>query len=428
MSQASDQALYRNVLSSMRDGVLAVGEEGQLLIVNDAAGHLLNLDPAALIDRSLAEALFDEPGLAPLADTVIDAVFAKTEISRTEVAVSVAGVEKWLAVTTHLMPQSEDRQGLVVVITDITGPKRHDELKRLFGQYLDPRIVDQLEGDPETATRGAGRDMTVQFSDLVGFTRLTETLRPEDLIRLINRHLGETARIVRAHGGVVDKFMGDGVMAFWGPPFLDKEQAPVSACAASLDMIEAVGDLQRWAKDELGLQIDPIGLRIGIATGPVVAGSVGSDDARSYTVMGDTVNVAARLEARNKELGTRILINGATADAVGDVYALREMGQIQLRGRQEAVDTFELLGAAAALDGALARRRDLYLQAFDAYRAGDFPRAIQGFAGCLALDARDQGARRMLDMAIEAAEPGSAGATLEGADAGAVGSGMAEAP
>lgn len=404
MSQATDQALYRNVLSSMRDGVLAVGEAGQLLIVNDAAGTLLNLDPEALVGRSLAEALFDEPGLAPLADTVIDAVFDKAEISRTEVAVTVADVEKWLAVTTHLMPQSDDRQGLVVVVTDITGPKRHDELKRLFGQYLDPRIVDQLEGDPETATRGASRSMTVQFSDLVGFTRLTETLPPDLLIRLINRHLGETARIVRSHGGVVDKFMGDGVMAFWGPPFLGLNRAPAAACAASLDMVAAVADLERWAQDELGLKIDPVGIRIGIATGPVVAGSVGSDDARSYTVMGDTVNVAARLEARNKELGTRILINDATAKEIGDAYALREMGHIALRGRQETVDTFELLGLPDTLDAQSVRRRDLYLRAFEAYRAGDFGRAIEGFAGCLAMDARDQGARRMLDLAIQAAE------------------------
>lgn len=408
MAVASDQTLYGNVLSSMRDGVLAVDLHGQLLIINEAAGNLLDLDPKGLIGRPLAEALFDQAGLASLADTVIDAVFEHKEISRTEIEVEVRGAQAWFAVTTHLLQAPEDESGLVVVITDITTPKRHGDLKRLFGTFLDPRIVEQLEGDPENASRGTNREMTVLFSDLQGFTRMTESLPAADLVRLINRHLGETARIIRAHGGVVDKFMGDGVMAFWGPPFMDPEEGARAACASALEQLEAVAKLPDWAASELpgGEGVGPIGLRIGIATGQVVSGSVGSDDARSYTVMGDPVNVAARLEAYNKELGTRVLVNGETERHIDGHFAVRDMGQITLRGRQQAETVFELQGLRDDQVKADRDRARAYAAAMAAFRDQRYPDAIAGFASCVASDAGDKGARRMLSEAIRMADQG----------------------
>ncbi len=186
-----------------------------------------------------------------------------------------------------------------------------ERMKQTFGKYIDPRILEHVLAQPgaEAAT-GGRRDMTVSFADLVGFTSLSERLTPLLMVTLLNRHFGMQALAVQEHLGVVDKFVGDSIVAFWGPPFVKAEEHAGLACRAAQAQLRALDKLRRELPDITGLRRDAptVDLCIGICTGEVVVGNIGSENTRSYTVVGDTVNLAARLERANRVYGTRILV------------------------------------------------------------------------------------------------------------------------
>ena len=195
-----------------------------------------------------------------------------------------------------------------------------ERLKQTFGKYIDPRILEHVLAQPGAEAVGGGRrEMTVLFADLVGFTGLSERLTPLLMVTLLNRHFGLQALAVQEHHGVVDKFIGDSVMAFWGQPFVKPEEHAVLACRAAQAQLAALDTLRRELPDITGLRRDApvIDLGIGICTGEVVVGNIGSENTRSYTVIGDTANLAARLERANRVYGTQILIGESTAQAIG---------------------------------------------------------------------------------------------------------------
>jgi adenylate cyclase len=201
--------------------------------------------------------------------------------------------------------------------------KQH--LKQTFGKYIDPRILDDVIGHTDSAVASGRREMTVLFADLVGFTSLSERLTPSLMVTLLNRHFGLQAAAVQEHSGVVDKFVGDSIMAFWGPPFVRPEEHAALACRAARAQLLALDTLRRELPEITGLRRDAptIELCIGICTGEVIVGNIGSENARAYTVIGDSVNVAARLESANRLYGTHALISESTAQAIGSQFELR---------------------------------------------------------------------------------------------------------
>src|SRR5882762_4113023 len=213
-----------------------------------------------------------------------------------------------------------------------------ERMKQTFGKYIDPRILEHVLAQPGAEAVGGGRrDMTVSFADLVGFTSLSERLTPLLMVTLLNRHFGLQAIAVQEHHGVVDKFVGDSVMAFWGPPFVKPEEHAVLACRAAQAQLGALDALRRELPEITGLRRDAptVELCIGICTGEVVVGNIGSENTRSYTVIGDTVNVAARLERANRLYGTQILIGETTAQAVAQKFETREIDIIFVKGKTE---------------------------------------------------------------------------------------------
>lgn len=271
-------------------------------------------------------------------------------------------------------------------IGDLTGSFNHmvDELrmkeriKDTFGKYMDPRIVSNLLEHPEfTQPGGERREMTVMFIDLKGFTSISEALPPDDLIIMINKFFGHMTEAISANKGVVDKFMGDAVMAYWGPPFTNQNEHAELACRAAasalqhldafrLDVIAAVGDA---AKD---LDID---LRIGISTGPVVVGTVGSSASRSFTVMGDPVNLGSRLEGANKAYGTHIMLSERTHELAGAGFVMRELDLIRVKGKTQPTRVYELI-----VDDAIsASARDQFEAGIAAYRAREWDSADKAF-------------------------------------------------
>ena len=213
------------------------------------------------------------------------------------------------------------------------------KMKRLFGQYVSKDVYEQLVADPTRARLGgARREMTVLFSDIRGFTSVSERGEPEAIVDTLNEYFTRMVEIVFAHHGTLDKFVGDMVMALFGAP-LDDPQHADHAVAAALEMIDALAALNRkWAAE--GRPALDIG--IGISTGPMIAGNIGSEAIMSYTVIGDAVNLGARLESLNKEYGTRIIISDATKDRLTGRYTLRSLGDVVVKGKTRPVAIFEV--------------------------------------------------------------------------------------
>ena len=216
-------------------------------------------------------------------------------------------LDETLAVT------SQDEIGYLTVAFNsmVEQLRAKERMRETFGRYVDPRIVERLISGAALATEGQRRVMTVLFCDVKGFVGVSEEMTPQGLVKVMNRYFSTMSAPIHQHGGIIDKYIGDAIMAYWGPPFTaDGDQAQFASLAA-LDMLDRVAPFRAELPDLLGLKNVPISfdIRVGIATGEALVGSVGSEVMMSYTVMGETVNLASRLEGANKLYGSRILVS-----------------------------------------------------------------------------------------------------------------------
>src|SRR5215510_8592004 len=275
-----------------------------------------------------------------------------------------------------------------------------EKMKQTFGKYIDPRILEHVLAQPGAETVGGGRrEMTVLFADLVGFTSLSERLTPSLMVTLLNRHFGLQATAVQEHHGVVDKFVGDSIMACWGPPFVKPEEHAVLACRAAQSQLSALETLCRELPEITGLRRDvpALELRIGICTGEVVVGNIGSENTRSYTVIGDTVNLTARLERANRVYGTQVLIGETTAQAINQEFETREIDIIAVKGKTETTRIFELLPTKGKLSEELERLRERYAQGRRAFLAQEWDVAEATFRECLQVRPNDGPSRVLIE-------------------------------
>lgn len=282
--------------------------------------------------------------------------------------------------------------------------KLKEKIRDTFGKYVDPKVVAGLIERPElTGSTGDRRNMTVYFCDMKGFTTLSEEITPASLVTLLNRYFTLMSEEIRKRGGVVDKYMGDAVMAFWGPPFVAADQQAQLACEAALAQTVRFESFIAEVPELLGYKkfAPDIGIRIGIATGDVIVGNIGSAVSMNYTVMGDTVNTASRIEGINRLYGTRILINEATAQAVRGQFLLREVDRIVVKGKSAAVGIFEVMGDATAEAPSSVQLIERYENGLAAYRARDWTGAMAHFRSCLEIAPDDGPAKTMLDRIAE---------------------------
>ena len=273
-------------------------------------------------------------------------------------------------------------------------------MKQTFGKYIDPRVLEQVLAESGEEAVASGRhEMTVLFADLVGFTGLSERLTPLLMVKLLNRHFGLQALTIQEHRGIVDKFVGDSIVAFWGPPFVKAEEHATLACHAAQEQLLALDTLRRELPDITGLRRDApdIDLRIGICTGEVVVGNIGSENTRSYTVVGDSVNVAARLERANRVYGTQILINENTAQAINSQFEIREIDTISVKGKTETTRIFELMSASGQLSDESLRLRERYDVARRSYLTQAWDTADAGFRECLQIRPNDGLSRVLIE-------------------------------
>jgi len=262
------------------------------------------------------------------------------------------------------------------------------QIRETFGKYVDPRIVAGLIDRPElTDPKGSRREMTILFCDMKDFTTFSEGMTPAALVSVLNRYLTVMSDPVRLHNGIIDKYIGDAIMAFWGPPFTGADEQARLACLAALDQRAGLAAFRAELPDLIGLKrgFPEIDMRIGIATGDVVVGSIGSEQTRNYTVIGDTVNLASRLEGANKTYGTRVLISQATCHLAADMVETREIDSVLVVGKTEPQRIFELLGQKGEVARERLALRDAYSEALDAYRRKAWGEARAGFESCLTI-------------------------------------------
>ena len=264
---------------------------------------------------------------------------------------------------------------------------RHKErIRETFGRYVDPRVVEGLINQPKlAAAEGQRRVMTIMFCDMKGFTTLSEGMTPQGLVKVMNRYLSTMSEPIRRHGGVIDKYIGDAIMAYWGPPFVEETDEGQFACLAASEMIKRIAPLREEVTELLGVRVIPTecDVRIGVATGEALVGSIGSEIMMNYTVMGDTVNLAARLEAANKFYGSRSLIAAATVAKTDDTIQFREIDRLMVAGQTQPQAVFELLGRKDELTPKQDLLRTRYADGLLAYRAQRWEQARAAFRAVL---------------------------------------------
>jgi len=296
-------------------------------------------------------------------------------------AVEAGHLEEKLVVTT----QDEIGQLTTAFNSMVEQLRLKERIRETFGKYIDPRVVEGLIDRPALASEGQRRVMTVLFCDVKGFSGTSRGTTPQGLVKVMNRYLSAMSGPIRAHEGIIDKYIGDAIMAYWGPPFTaDEDQARLASIAA-LDMLEIVPQLRAELPELLGVRNlpAPFDVRIGIATGEALVGSIGSELMMSYTVMGDTVNLASRLEGANKAYGSRILVSEATVASAAADIEVREIDRIVTVGQTQPQTVFEIMGRKGALTTAQIALRDHYSDGLAAYRARRWDDARRAFAAAL---------------------------------------------
>jgi adenylate cyclase len=412
------QADYQNFIAKTRE-VMALVEQGQKqeaqildrqleeqeAILNDRIYNLLvNLDQFAAAtarqvevhEQNLLVFNFWIATLATLLGLTLAVILTQrlTRPIKTLMA-GVAAVESG-NLETQVQVQSGDEvetlaQSFNAMVQEV---RQKQVLKEAFGQYVDPRIVETLMSqEPETNNRNNGRkaEVTVFFSDLAKFSTISEMLTPDRLVSLINQYLTLATLPITETQGVIDKFIGDAIVAFWGPPFVPETDHAGLACRAALEQLGQLMTLQRLLPDIVGIRkgLPQLGVRVGLDTGELVIGNVGTDHLQSYTIIGPTVEVAETLEGANKRYGTQILLTERTRELAGETIEVREIDRLPLGPDQSLVSVYELLSYGTALDGDTAELRDQFGQGLAHFRQEDWHRAKACFQTCLKIHPKD---------------------------------------
>lgn len=268
-------------------------------------------------------------------------------------------------------------------------------IKNAFSRYISPEVVSIITAHPERLKLGGEEvDATVMFLDLAGFTTLSEKLAPTEVILLLSEIFAPMTDIIKQEHGTLDKFIGDAIMAFWGAPIPQHDHA-VRACGAALAMQARLREINHYFEKQGSPTIHA---RIGLHSGALVVGNVGSRDHFNYTCLGDTVNLASRLESANKIYGTSILLSNETASRLDDTFILRQLDQLRVKGRTEATTVFELLGAHPL-------QRPLWLVQFEEarkyYIARDFGSAAAMLEDILDLQPDDRPSKVLLQRCLQ---------------------------
>jgi adenylate cyclase len=276
----------------------------------------------------------------------------------------------------------------------ITEMAQKAQIRDAFGQYLSPKVVAELEENPDKLTLGGEeREMTAYFSDIQGFSTFSEKMTPTELVNVLNDYLTAMCDIIIGSDGTVDKFEGDAIIAFWGAPTIQDDHA-TRACLSALDMREALAPLrERFVKQGY----HAFYARMGINSGPMVVGNMGSRQKLNYTIMGDAVNLASRLEGANKAYGSYLMISDATYQLCSDAVDVRELDTLRVVGKSEGVKVYELLGRKNTTTGLKADLVTQFQKGLDLYQQREWDAAHAAFKLATSIDKEDGPSQKYME-------------------------------
>lgn len=286
--------------------------------------------------------------------------------------------------------------GSVVLYRFFTEEREKRWVKAAFGQYVSPKVLEILMEDPSKLKLvGERRDMTVFFSDVAGFTSISERMNPDELVVLLNRYLSAMTEVIFGHDGYLNKYMGDGIMAFWNAPVRQADHA-ARACQCALKSMQRLKEFNEELKTQ---GLNPLGARIGVNSGTMVVGNMGSQQKSDYTVMGDNVNLGSRLEGANKAFGTSIMISEFTYELVQDKFEVRFLDRIRVPGKAKPVKVYELLAEKGRLSPDSQKAYALYHEAIELFVNRQFSQAREKFLEVAAILGQDKASQAYVQRA-----------------------------
>ena len=373
-----------SMLQSMSNGVITMDPKGLVVTCNSAALRIWELNETDIVGRNVADLV------GPDGQWVIEQIEkAKAEESTqtiADTALTLSETEKTVNLTfMPLIAAEEDKElGSMMVFEDISSEKR---MKSTMSRYMDPVIAAQmLEGDAHEVLGGINAEATVMFTDVRGFTTITEEYGAQGTVSFLNDYFSLMVDCITKEGGMLDKFIGDAIMACFGLP-MSHEDDPDRAVRASIEMIKT---LWRWNQDRSSKGLKVVDMGIGLNTDTVVSGNIGSPKRMDYTLIGDGVNLAARLESACKSYFARILVSESTVQKLKGTYRLRAVDLVVVKGKTQPVKVFEILDYHD--EDSFPNLMDVvnhFNDGMNAYQAANWDKAIERFNQCLKFNPED---------------------------------------
>lgn len=377
-----------SMLQSMSTGVVTLNEEGRIATCNAAGLAILKVQAPGILNQSAHE-FFSGPNawIEERIQTV-----NKTQHSDIRMDAEMAVADEKISVNLTVLPLMAEEEstgkhkhlGSLLMIEDISTEKR---MKSTMSRYMDPGIADQLLASGDEVLGGKSVEATVLFSDIRGFTSISEELGPQPTVALLNEYFTIMVECVQKQGGMLDKFIGDAIMAVFGLPVRHEDDADRAVRAA----VSMISELRRWSKERAAAGKVAIDMGIGINTDKVVSGNIGSPKRMDYTIIGDGVNLASRLEGACKQYHSHILITENTLRDLRGTYRMREVDRVVVKGKHEPVAIYEILDYhTAETFPNLMESVNAFKSGLAYYRSRQWDKAIDGFAEAAFLNPEDQ--------------------------------------
>ena len=324
-----------SMLESMSNGVITINEDGKIVTCNAAGLQILRIAPEEVLRQNAGDFFAGENGWIMEKIRHVEESGKPDIIMDAEAGFGGNRISVNLTILS-LISTAGQKLGSMIVIDDITSEKR---MKSTMSRYMDPGLADQLLGEGEEILGGKSADATILFSDIRGFTTLTEELGAQGTVSLLNEYFTIMVDCIQKEGGMLDKFIGDAIMAAFGIPIAHEDDED-RAVQAAIGMIRA---LHVWNCRRIAEGKKPVGMGIGLNTDTIVSGNIGSPKRMDYTLIGDGVNLASRLESLCKQYHASILISENTFRRLKGIYRIREVDRVQVKGKTQSVGVYEVL-------------------------------------------------------------------------------------
>ncbi len=379
-----------SILRSTSDGIMTIDGSGRIVTINAATSRILGVSERDVIGKQM-EGIFGRNNAWVLESVERVVASGDADLIMDEDFVFQDGSASVNLRTTELVDGEDKSLGFLLAFEDMTGEKK---LKTTMSRYMSKEVADQLLESGAEALTGRSQRVTVLFSDIRGFTSLSEELGARETVAMLNEYFEIMVDIVHQRGGILDKFIGDAIMALFGAPFENDGDADNGLNTAN-EMMRQLRELNRM-REARGA--NPIYIGVGLCTGEVVAGNIGSPKRLDYTAVGDHVNIAARLEGATKLYGAGILLSEFTVRELKDDHLIREIDVIRVKGKNRPVRVYEAMGHLATEEGpGLCTFLERYSEALTAAKARQWAEAIRLFQETLVLRPGDVASKLHLD-------------------------------